>query len=61
MESILQTLAENIEGSIVSSILLFSITFIYIFRKNIPQWINIILNKGKEKKTITTYLALVLE
>jgi hypothetical protein len=52
MEAILQILAENIEGSIVSSILLFSITFIYIFRKNIPQWINIILNKGKEKKTI---------
>ena len=49
MEEILKTLAENIEGSIVSSILLFSIAFIYIFRKNIPQWVNIII-KGKKKE-----------
>lgn len=52
MEQILKTLAENIEGSIVSSLLLFSIAFIYIFRKSVPQWIGVILNKGKEKKTI---------
>jgi len=52
MEEILKTLAENIEGSIVSSILLFSIAFIYIFRKNIPQWVNIIIKGKKEEKHI---------
>ena len=52
MEAILKTLADNIEGSIVSSILLFAIAFIYIFRKNIPQWVNIILRGKKEEKHI---------
>ena len=52
MEAILKTLAENIEGSIVSSVLLFSIAFIYIFRKNVPQWINMLLRGKKEKKLI---------
>jgi hypothetical protein len=52
MEAILQILAENIEGSIVSSVLLFSIAFIYIFRKSIPQWVNIMLRGKKEEKLI---------
>lgn len=52
MEAILKTLAENIEGSVVSSILLFAIAFIYIYRKNIPNWIDIILKRKKEEKHI---------
>jgi len=52
LEAILQILAENIEGSIVSSVLLFAIAFIYIFRKSIPNWIDIILKRKKEEKDI---------
>jgi len=52
MEAILKTLADNIEGSIVSSVLLFAIAFIYIFRNNIPQWVKIILRGKKEEKNI---------
>lgn len=53
MEAILKILAQNIQGSIVSSILLFGIVFIYIFRKSVPQWISFILRKGKEEKKIS--------
>ena len=52
MEEILKTLADNIEGSVVSSILLFSIFFILSFKKHIPQWINMLLRGRKEKKLI---------
>jgi len=52
MEEILKTLADNIEGSVVSSILLFAIAFIYIFRKSVPNWIDMILKRKKEEKHI---------
>jgi hypothetical protein len=52
MEAILKTLADNIEGSVVSSILLFAIAFIYIFRKSVPNWIDMILKRKKEEKHI---------
>jgi len=52
MEAILKKLADNIEGSVVSSILLFAIAFIYIFRKSVPNWIDMILKRKKEEKHI---------
>lgn len=52
MENIIKILAENIEGSIVSSILLFSIVFIYLFRKSVPVWVNGIIKINKQPKDI---------
>jgi hypothetical protein len=52
MEDILKILVENIEGSIVSSVLLFSIFFIVTFNKHIPRWIDMLLRGRKEKKLI---------
>lgn len=38
MGDLLKTLATNIESGILSAMLIFSVFFIYTFRKKVPQW-----------------------
>lgn len=40
MEGVLKALVENLEGSSISAFVLIILTFMFIFRKEIPSWIN---------------------
>jgi len=44
METILKTLASNLEGSMVSAVVLILLAFMYFFKKEIPTWINRLLS-----------------
>ena len=51
MESILKVLVENSESGLISSLVILVLSFMWIFKKNIPSWVNIFLNV-KNKLTI---------
>ncbi len=51
MESILKVLAENSESGLISSLVILVLSFMWIFKKNIPTWVNIFLSV-KNKLTI---------
>ena len=51
MESVLKVLAENLESSLVSALVILSLSFMWIFKKNIPIWVNTFLSV-KHKLTI---------
>lgn len=51
MESVLKVLAENLESSLVSALVILSLSFMWIFKNNIPTWVNTIL-RVKHKLTI---------
>ena len=51
MESILKVLAENSESGLISSLVILVLSFMWIFKKNIPTWVNIFLSV-KSKLTI---------
>ena len=40
MESVLKSLVENLEGSSISAIILIILAFMFMFKKEIPAWIN---------------------
>ena len=40
MEEVLKVLAQNLEGSLVSAFVIVVIAFMYLFNKEIPNWIN---------------------
>ena len=51
MESILKVLVENSESGLISSLVILVLSFMWIFKKNIPSWVNIFLSV-KNKLTI---------
>jgi hypothetical protein len=51
MESVLKELAENLEGGIITAFLILGLSFMWIFKKNIPKWVNTVLSV-KHKLTI---------
>ena len=51
MESVLKELAENLEGGIITAFLILALAFMWIFKKNIPKWVNTVLSV-KYKLTI---------
>jgi len=51
MESVLKELAENLEGGIITAFLILGLSFMWIFKKNIPKWVNTVLSV-KYKLTI---------
>jgi len=51
METILKVLAENSESGLISSLVILILSFMWIFKKNIPTWVNIFLSV-KNKLTI---------
>ena len=51
METILKVLAENSESGLISSLVILVLSFMWIFKKNIPTWVNIFLSV-KNKLTI---------
>ena len=51
MESVLKELAENLEGGIITAFLILGLAFMWIFKKNIPKWVNTVLSV-KYKLTI---------
>ena len=51
MESVLKELAENLEGGIITAFLILGLPFMWIFKKNIPKWVNTVLSV-KYKLTI---------
>ena len=51
MESILEILANNFKGGILSTLVLMFLSFIILFKKEIPIWVNRVLN-FKNKFTI---------
>ena len=51
MESVLKVLAENLESSLVSALVILCLSFMWIFKKNIPIWVNTFLSV-KNKLTI---------
>jgi hypothetical protein len=53
MESVLKVLAENIEGSLISSLVILVLAFMFLFKKDIPVWINRVLSL-KNKLTINS-------
>ena len=40
MESVLKSLVENLEGSSISAIILIILAFMFMFKKEIPTWVN---------------------
>ena len=53
MEGVLKVLAENIEGSLISSLVILVLAFMFLFKKDIPVWINRVLSL-KNKLTINS-------
>ena len=53
MEGVLKVLAENIEGSLISSLVILVLAFMFLFKKDIPVWINRVLIL-KNKLTINS-------
>jgi hypothetical protein len=53
MEGVLKVLAENIEGSLISSLVILVLAFMFLFKKDIPVWINRVLSL-KNKLTISS-------
>ena len=53
MEGVLKVLAENIEGSLISSLVILVLAFMFLFKKEIPVWINRVLSL-KNKLTINS-------
>jgi hypothetical protein len=51
MESVLKELAENLEGGVITALVILVLAFMWIFKKNIPTWVNTILSV-KNKLTI---------
>ena len=51
MESVLKVLAENLEGGLITALVILVLSFMWIFKKNIPTWINNIF-KVKDKLNI---------
>ena len=51
MESVLKELAENLENGLITALVILVLSFMWIFKKNIPTWINNIF-KVKDKLNI---------
>lgn len=51
MESVLKELAENLEGGLITALVILVLAFMWIFKKNIPTWVNNIF-RLKDKLTI---------
>jgi len=51
MESVLKELAENLENGLITALVILVLSFMWIFKKNIPTWVNNIF-KVKDKLNI---------
>lgn len=51
MESVLKELAENLENGLITALVILVLSFMWIFKKNIPTWLNNIF-KVKDKLNI---------
>jgi len=51
MDSIIKQLAENLEGGLITALVILVLSFMWIFKKNIPTWVNNIF-KVKDKLNI---------